>query len=260
MVAVRIRRLAAAAALVPFVLAACSRPATPQAAAPSAPSSPIALPTAVPAQQPASPLPPHGTYTALSPHRLLQVWKHPGSGDPSFSLFTVNPVGQRLQLLVTDSMVDGDGTAWLRVQIPERPNGRTGWVHAADVKLVEAHEKIVVDLSQRMLWHYVDGELVDRFGVAIGAPGTPTPTGTFFVWAQVPQASPLGPYGVFALGLSGFAPTLSEWPGGGRIAIHGTSVASDVGAEVSHGCVRVYNPDMQTLRRVPLGTPVIIRR
>ena len=29
---------------------------------------------------------------------------------------------------------------------------------------------------------------------------------------------------------------------------------------VSHGCVRVYNDDMVDLRRVPLGTPVVIKR
>ena len=29
---------------------------------------------------------------------------------------------------------------------------------------------------------------------------------------------------------------------------------------VSHGCIRVYNPDMRKLRRVPLGTPVIIKQ
>ena len=65
---------------------------------------------------------------------------------------------------------------------------------------------------------------------------------------------------MFALGLSGFSPVLKDWPGGGRMAIHGTAHASDRGLMVSHGCVRVYNDDMVDLRRVPLGTPVVIRR
>jgi lipoprotein-anchoring transpeptidase ErfK/SrfK len=82
--------------------------------------------------------------------------------------------------------------------------------------------------------------------------------GTFYVWAQVPQASPFGPYGVFALGLSGFSPVLKDWPGGGRMAIHGTSDPADQGQMVSHGCVRVYNPDMTLLKHVPMGTPVVI--
>jgi len=29
---------------------------------------------------------------------------------------------------------------------------------------------------------------------------------------------------------------------------------------VSHGCIRVWNPDMESLVDVPLGTPVIIHR
>jgi lipoprotein-anchoring transpeptidase ErfK/SrfK len=44
------------------------------------------------------------------------------------------------------------------------------------------------------------------------------------------------------------------------MAIHGTSDPSDRGQQVSHGCIRVYNTDMKTLRSLPLGTPVIIRR
>jgi len=121
-------------------------------------------------------------------------------------------------------------------------------------------QRIVVDLSDRTLRYYRDGRLQHDFTVGIGRPETPTAVGTFFVWAQVPQASPSGPYGVFALGLSGFSPVLKDWPGGGRMAIHGTSNPGDRGQMVSHGCVRVYNDDMVDLRRVPLGTPVVIKR
>jgi lipoprotein-anchoring transpeptidase ErfK/SrfK len=79
------------------------------------------------------------------------------------------------------------------------------------------------------------------------------------VWQRVPFSNPNQPYGIFALGLSGFSPVLSDWPGGGRMAIHGTPYASDRGRPVSHGCVRVYNDDMKGLLDVRLGTPVIIR-
>jgi lipoprotein-anchoring transpeptidase ErfK/SrfK len=102
-------------------------------------------------------------------------------------------------------------------------------------------------------------DLVDRFQVAIGAPQYPTGEGRFYVWERVAFADAAGPYGIFALGLSGFSPVLSEWPGEGRMAIHGTANPSDRGRDVSHGCVRVYNADMRALTRVPLGTPVVIR-
>jgi lipoprotein-anchoring transpeptidase ErfK/SrfK len=80
------------------------------------------------------------------------------------------------------------------------------------------------------------------------------------VWVKIRYASPYQPYGIAALGLSGFSPVLSEWPGGGRMAIHGTSNPSDRGHAVSHGCVRVFNDDLRSLLDVPLGTPVLITR
>ena len=65
----------------------------------------------------------------------------------------------------------------------------------------------------------------------------------------------------YALGLSGFSDTYTEWEGSnGRIAIHGTSDLSDRGQRVSHGCIRVYNADMESLTDLPMGTPVVIRR
>jgi lipoprotein-anchoring transpeptidase ErfK/SrfK len=44
------------------------------------------------------------------------------------------------------------------------------------------------------------------------------------------------------------------------MAVHGTPNPGDRGQPVSHGCVRVYNDDMQALTGVPLGTPVEITR
>ena len=94
-------------------------------------------------------------------------------------------------------------------------------MHVSDVDLKPVHDKIVIDLSQRSLEHFHGRKLLDRFEVGIGQLQRPTTTGTFYIWAHVPQASPTGPYGVFALGLSGFSDVLTDWPGGGRMAIHG---------------------------------------
>jgi hypothetical protein len=38
-----------------------------------------------------------------------------------------------------------------RVQLPVRPNGATGWVRSADVRLVRVHARIAVDLDRRQL-------------------------------------------------------------------------------------------------------------
>jgi lipoprotein-anchoring transpeptidase ErfK/SrfK len=131
-------------------------------------------------------------------------------------------------------------------------------VRARAVDLVRLRQHIKIDLSRRSLTYSRRGHRTHHFRVAVGTPTTPTPTGTFYVWARVQQTSPQGPYGVYALGLSGFS-VLSEWPGGGRAAIHGTPNPSDAGAAVSHGCVRVYNADMRQLIGVRMGTPVVIR-
>lgn len=205
-------------------------------------------------------LPRDGTYAAIAIERYVQMWKDPEKPSASFTYDARNPFGKVSPLLVDDSMRDTQGRGWLRVLLPMRPNGRAAWVREQDVRLVRRDERILVDLSERTLERFRHGTLVDRFSVAIGSPTYPTATGTFSVWIKVDFADPSGPYGVYALGLSGFSPVLSDWPGGGRMAIHGTPYASNRGQAVSHGCVRVYNPDMQTLRDVPMGTPVIIRR
>ena len=172
---------------------------------------------------------------------------------------TRNAFGQPLEFLVAKTARDADGGAWLRILLPIRPDGAAGWVKKSHVIVHEVRQRIIVDLSARTLRYYRNGKLADRFDVGIGRPETPTAKGTFYVWAQVPQASPSGPYGVFALGLSGFSQVITDWPGGGRMAIHGTSNPADRGQMVSHGCVRVLNDDMVGLKHVPMGTPVVIR-
>ncbi len=198
------------------------------------------------------------SYAAIPRERYLPIYRRAGSAHPVFVLDTRNAMGRLAPLLVTDHR-ERDGRLWLRLQLPLRPNGRTGWALPGDVRLVPRDQRIVVDVSSRTLRRYVGGDLVDRLRVGVGAPETPTALGTFFVWVKV-SYPPSGPYGPFALGLSGFSPVLSNWPGGGRMAIHGTSNPTDRGREVSHGCIRVFDPQLLPLRNVPLGTPVTIRR
>lgn len=170
-----------------------------------------------------------------------------------------NPMGQRLVFLVTQAREQG--ATWYRVLLPRRPNGATAWVKdGPDVQLVRLHERVELDLSEFTLVRYRDGKRVARYKVGIGQPQWPTPEGTFYVWAHVPQPSPTGPYGAYAIGLSGFSDVLTEWPGGGRFAIHGTANRWDAGRKVSHGCIRVFNPQVMKLRNLPMGTPVVITR
>lgn len=202
-----------------------------------------------------------GGIAVNSKAKTLSVYPEPDpDADPMMDLKSRNPAKQRLNFLVLRAIEDVDGTGWFQILVPERPNGSKGWVRVDDeVEVVYVDERIEVDLSDFELRYYKQGRLVERFEVGIGQDRYPTPVGEFYVWAHVPQPDPAGPYGNLALGLSGFSPVLSDWPGGGRSAIHGTADPSDKGAKVSHGCVRVFNADMKKLDHIRLGTPVLIR-
>jgi lipoprotein-anchoring transpeptidase ErfK/SrfK len=147
-----------------------------------------------------------------------------------------------------------------KVQLPIRPNGATGWVRAVDVRLRAVHTRIAVDLSQRRITLFRDGRPVLVTAAVIGAPSTPTPTGRFYVNQRLLAASPIGDYGLGAVGISAFSPVLLNWPQGGPIAIHGTNAPGLIGFAVSHGCLRVRNADIRKLLRLAEeGTPVEIR-
>jgi lipoprotein-anchoring transpeptidase ErfK/SrfK len=208
-----------------------------------------------------APLLGRGTYVATSTARKIIVFTEPDPATADFVLDTRNPFGQRTSLLVVGARRDGGGDAWFEVSLPIRPNGTTGWMRGYELRVRRVEDRVVVDLSDRTLHHFRGGKLVDRYSVGVGTSDSPTTTGTFFVWARVPQTNPYGSYGIFALGLSGFSDTYTEWEGSnGRIAIHGTADPNDRGQLVSHGCVRVYNADMEDLTGLPMGTPVVIRR
>jgi L,D-transpeptidase catalytic domain len=151
------------------------------------------------------------------------------------------------------------GPAWYRVQLPIRPNGATGFVRAHAVTLYPVRTRLVIDLSRRRLALFRRGRLVLRTTVGVGAPGTPTPTGRYYVNQRLYAADPDGPYGPGAVGISAFSPVLTDWMQGGPIAVHGTSDPSSVGRAVSHGCVRVQNAVVRRLLRATVtGSPVVI--
>lgn len=200
-----------------------------------------------------------GTVVAETARFRFRIFSSPG-GALRQRLWPENPWGQPLRYEVLKAVRSVDGDVWYRVRLPVRPNGSTGWVRGADVRTSRIHERVVVDLSDHVLRRYRRGRLLTTLSVAAGAPVSPTPPGRYFVWAQVAYDDPGGAYGAYALGLSGFSRVLKDWPGGGRLAIHGTADPGDIGRDVSHGCVRVFNPELLAqLTGVPLGTPVLIR-
>jgi hypothetical protein len=170
------------------------------------------------------------------------------------------PEGVTRVFLVRRRVVNaGCGASWYLVDLPIRPNGVRGWVQAAGLRPYVVHWRIRVELGRRRLTAYEDGRERLRLTVAVGRSGTPTPTGSFYVFERLYARDAHGPFGPGALGLSSFSPVLTGWTRGGPVAIHGTDDARTVGDAVSNGCVRVRNEQMQRLlRMVPAGTPVDI--
>jgi L,D-transpeptidase catalytic domain len=153
---------------------------------------------------------------------------------------------------------------WLGVVATERPNNRLAWVrrdHPA-LRFRRTGWSLQADLSDKTLTLRKDRRRVDRMTVAIGRPGSETPTGRFAVTDKL-AGSQYGPYyGCCILALSGRQPnTPPGWTGGNRLAIHGTDSPSTIGMAASAGCLRASDADLRRLMaRVPLGTPVFIRR
>jgi hypothetical protein len=243
----RVRRLVISALV-------CAVACSPQAVTVQSPSSSGATPITATAAA----ADPGGFEVVRATDQGFLVYASVGTDRVTF-LPAANDWQQPLWLPVVRSRTDALGNEWLNVRLPVRPNGSTGWIRAADVVARRVHDRIVVDLSKRELWRYRSDRLDERLRIAIGNPSTPTTTGHFFVWARVHYTDRGGPYGPFALGLSGFSDVITDWVGGGRLAIHGTADPTDRGQAVSHGCVRVFNRQIRGLEDVPLGTPVLIR-
>jgi len=170
--------------------------------------------------------------------------------------------GESVELMVVQSATV-NGTQWLKVRLPVRPNTAAGWVKANYVQLSETHWRVVVHTAARWVDVYRSGRLVRGFRAVVGKPSTPTPHGLFAVWEKIPEPDPNGFLGPWALHLTAHSNVLFNFGGGpGRVAIHGRAGASlldPLGTADSHGCVRVLNQNVIWLAEMlNPGDPVII--
>ncbi|MGZ4390879.1 MAG: L,D-transpeptidase, partial [Gaiellaceae bacterium] len=66
-------------------------------------------------------------------------------------------------------------------------------------------------------------------------------------------------YGPIAFGTSARSAVLTDWPGGGYVGVHGTSLPELIPGHISHGCVRLRNADIVRLADLmPVGAPLTI--
>jgi hypothetical protein len=151
---------------------------------------------------------------------------------------------------------------WLGVVTPELPNGKLAWVHMENrgLDFRRTAYSLHADLSGRWLELRKGGRRIRRISVAVGRPGSDTPTGRFAITDKLSGGN-YGPYyGCCVLALNGHQPnTPPGWTGGNRLAIHGTDAPSTIGTAASAGCLRAADEDLRVLMdKVPLGTPVFI--
>jgi L,D-transpeptidase catalytic domain len=181
---------------------------------------------------------------------------------------TASPVVTKLRFRTEDGFpevylvlareVGPTGQTWLKLALPMRPNGQTGWVvHGALSPLKKVRTWLVIDRTRLRAKFFKDNRSIWSAPIGVGKPSTPTPNGLFWVREEFELTNqPF--YGPYAFGTSAYA-NISDWPGGGVVGLHGTSLPSLVPGRPSHGCVRFHNADILWLAyHMPVGTPVSV--
>jgi L,D-transpeptidase catalytic domain len=200
-------------------------------------------------------------YVALAT-KDVTVRSKPGKGDIVAVFPEELPWGSPTPFLIDEARRTATGETWLKVLLPQRPNGSSGWVHRDQVRIRPVTHEVVVDLSSRTASLLKSRRKIRSFRVGVGTTGTPTPTGRFYVTVKLkpPQISAAA-YGAWALGLSGYSEVHQTFgTGDGQIALHGTYKPWLLGQPVSNGCVRMDNETISLLAEtLPLGAPVTIQ-
>jgi hypothetical protein len=188
---------------------------------------------------------------------LAQPW---ASARTLTMLDTATPEGTQNLVLILDGKDTAPGKTWYRVRLPILPNNTTGWVPAAalgELNKVDTH--LYIDRAKLRATLKRDGVTVFTTIIGIGRPYWPTPAGEYYIRDRLAGFdNPV--YGPLAFGTSARSPTLTDWPGGGFVGVHGTNEPGILPGAVSHGCIRMPNESILKLGRLmSVGTPLTIR-
>jgi hypothetical protein len=164
------------------------------------------------------------------------------------------PEGTENLVLVTGRTRSEAAGLW----VPVRTAEATGW---APRRALGGYEtvttRLVVDTRAFRATLLRANRVVFRARIGVGTANAPTPTGSFYVRNRLTRYRSAF-YGPVAFGTSARS-TLTDWPAGGFVGIHGTSRPELLPGRVSHGCIRMRNADILELARLmPVGTPVEI--
>ena len=107
--------------------------------------------------------------------------------------------------------------------------------------------KIVVSLADRKLAVVEAGRVVKIFSVAVGAPKSPSPSGSYEIVNRLSEPTYYGFGKVVPPGKSN--PVGTRWIGlsAKGYGIHGTNDPKSIGHNVSHGCIRLRNDEIEKL-------------
>jgi hypothetical protein len=150
--------------------------------------------------------------------------------------------------------------SWYRVRLPILPNNKTGYVQSRNLSsLFIVHTHLYVNRGSLTATLKRDGKTIFKTTVGIGKSYWPTPPGDYYIRDKLTNFNnPF--YGPVAFGTSARSPTLTDWPGGGYVGVHGTNQPQILPGRVSHGCIRMRNAAIVALARMmPVGTPLTIR-
>lgn len=196
---------------------------------------------------------------------------------------TEYPVHTKLRtgvvLKVADTVIV-DGHTWYKIgfatglRYPERVTGDL-YVAADFVQLftdegdkvsyagavIENSKRIVVDVSEQVLYAYDGDELFMQESISTGKEFTPTPRGTFIIFKKTPSRYMQGP-------VPGVSDDYYDLPGvpwdlyfthGGAV-IHGAYWHENFGQPWSHGCVNLPSQRAKQLYLwADVGTPVTVQ-
>jgi lipoprotein-anchoring transpeptidase ErfK/SrfK len=181
------------------------------------------------------------------------------SGRAVTKLETMTTDGTHNIVLVLDQQQTSPTETWYRVRLPILPNNSTGWVQGSAIgTLYAVNTHLYVDRAHFKITLKKNGKTIFTSIVGVGRSIWPTPRGEFYIRDKLTSFhDPF--YGPIAFGTSARSATLTDWPGGGFVGVHGTNEPGILPGRVSHGCIRMRNPQILKLARLmPVGTPLTI--
>lgn len=198
---------------------------------------------------------PHAPTSGLlvRPRRAVAVYASPGG--KAIAALPPTQLGAPTWLPVVDRQA-----GWLRVLLPTRPNGATGWLHVTrSLRVARSRYAVIVDRARFTLALHRDGKRVGTWRVGVGKPGTATPAGRTFILAALRDQD--STFSDIVLPLGSHSDTYTSYGGGpGTVGIHTWPTSDVYGRASSDGCVRVPRDALTKLSTtVPIGTPVLIR-